>query len=996
MLLAVLVAFSVASTALADVLVIVPQEVTLPPGGHVKFHVQLFNNQHMPQRVQEQVEWSVEPEWLGKISDDGFFIAGERPGKGEVIARLTILNRVYKATAKVKVGPGVVDMARGMELIIKPAQAALLPGEQLQFTARIVFAGNVQPMPPVLINWAVRPDSLGKITQSGLFEAGNVRGQGLVIAYVEFMGERLVGKAHIVVGMKAASAIAGTVLDEDLGGAIAGATVTAQRIGEIRWYRRVQTDQDGNYMLGDLLPGYYVIRAKAKGFIAEFYQDVRKFSEATPVQVAEKDTVRGIDFHLNHGGVITGTVVSEADSMPIARAHVFAVLKLNPKVKYHAVTNDSGKYAIEGLPTGSYLVGADAEGYTMEFYDDAHSLMEATLVQVQEGNETSGIDFALSVRSAISGRVISQKDSTAIPGAVVVARPLNMPNAVALFRTRTDSSGRYVLQVPPGNYIVRAEADSFNAEFYDDVYDPALATPVAVQENAHTSGIDFALAPMSVVRGTVTDEADQSPIANAWVWAFPEIPDREPVKTRTNSDGTYELNRLAPGIYFLKAAAKGYNPEFYEEAARLADATPVQIGYDQVLENVNFTLTKAASISGTVLADDGSPVVRAVVIAKMVDSHFARKALTDENGAYTIEGLKEGTYIVKAMAEGFYPEFYDNAQNREDATPVAVAASQQVTGIDFSLTPAPDNQGAITGIVRNEKDEAPIAGAFVMALPVGGGKPSFAVTNAEGRYKITGLATGKYFVAAWAEGYVGEFYDDARNWRRATPVAVVSPNVTHGIHFDLKPKHVGPYVIQGRILARNGQPLAYVLVFAVSKHGQVIGFGLSDENGYYTIAGMPAGHFKIFATAPGWMQNNDGDPSTQDSLAVDLSSGQDTYQADITMDVDFMTDVSEGVGALPSEFALHQNYPNPFNPETAIRFEIPVAGKVTLKIYNALGQEVITLVNASREPGKYAVTWNGRDRAGNRVPSGIYFYQLKVQDGSRVLFRQVRKMTLMK
>ncbi|MCX6120641.1 MAG: glycosyl hydrolase family 28 protein [Ignavibacteriales bacterium] len=93
----------------------------------------------------------------------------------------------------------------------------------------------------------------------------------------------------------------------------------------------------------------------------------------------------------------------------------------------------------------------------------------------------------------------------------------------------------------------------------------------------------------------------------------------------------------------------------------------------------------------------------------------------------------------------------------------------------------------------------------------------------------------------------------------------------------------------------------------------------------------------------------------------------------------------------PRNFLLAQNYPNPFNPSTTILYEIPEATRVTLQIYNELGQRIAILVDGIFRAGQYGVVWNGRDTLGMQVPSGIYFYRLQV--GS--LFA-TRKMLLLK
>jgi hypothetical protein len=77
---------------------------------------------------------------------------------------------------------------------------------------------------------------------------------------------------------------------------------------------------------------------------------------------------------------------------------------------------------------------------------------------------------------------------------------------------------------------------------------------------------------------------------------------------------------------------------------------------------------------------------------------------------------------------------------------------------------------------------------------------------------------------------------------------------------------------------------------------------------------------------------------------------------------------------------LYNNYPNPFNPNTTIKYSIPQKSNVTLKIYNAKGQLVKTLVNNKQEKGEYQIIWDGIDNNGKKVSSGVYFYQLKAGD----------------
>jgi len=108
-------------------------------------------------------------------------------------------------------------------------------------------------------------------------------------------------------------------------------------------------------------------------------------------------------------------------------------------------------------------------------------------------------------------------------------------------------------------------------------------------------------------------------------------------------------------------------------------------------------------------------------------------------------------------------------------------------------------------------------------------------------------------------------------------------------------------------------------------------------------------------------------------------------------DVGMTTGVEDAVVAQPLAYALEQNYPNPFNPETRIYFEIPQRHSVKVMIYNIHGQQVKTLVDEMLDAGRHIVNWDGRDRAGNSVPTGMYIYRIKAGD-----FIASKKMLLIK
>jgi len=105
---------------------------------------------------------------------------------------------------------------------------------------------------------------------------------------------------------------------------------------------------------------------------------------------------------------------------------------------------------------------------------------------------------------------------------------------------------------------------------------------------------------------------------------------------------------------------------------------------------------------------------------------------------------------------------------------------------------------------------------------------------------------------------------------------------------------------------------------------------------------------------------------------VGVKGSQTTTGDDATFTTGSALGVDRDQWAKPTTFSLQQNYPNPFNPSTTIRFAIPNAVHVSLKVYNVLGSVVADLVNGNLPPGLYSLRWNALSTA-----NGVYFYRLE-------------------
>ncbi|MBK6537030.1 MAG: T9SS type A sorting domain-containing protein [Ignavibacteria bacterium] len=131
------------------------------------------------------------------------------------------------------------------------------------------------------------------------------------------------------------------------------------------------------------------------------------------------------------------------------------------------------------------------------------------------------------------------------------------------------------------------------------------------------------------------------------------------------------------------------------------------------------------------------------------------------------------------------------------------------------------------------------------------------------------------------------------------------------------------------------------------------------------------------------------EPQNYSFTDKNLTTGKYKYrlkQIDFNGNFEYFELAEEVSIGIPDKYELSQNYPNPFNPVTNLEFGISKLGFVSLKIYDVLGRELVTLVNEIKEPGYYKIKFN----AGN-LSSGVYFYRMEAGD-----FVTVKKFVVMK
>ena len=150
-----------------------------------------------------------------------------------------------------------------------------------------------------------------------------------------------------------------------------------------------------------------------------------------------------------------------------------------------------------------------------------------------------------------------------------------------------------------------------------------------------------------------------------------------------------------------------------------------------------------------------------------------------------------------------------------------------------------------------------------------------------------------------------------------------------------------------------------MIIDSWSKAGYVEGSGTVNEPRYYTFTdkNLQTGNYKYRLKQ------------------VDFNGNFDYFELEGSVII-----------GIPDKFSLSQNYPNPFNPVTNLEFGIPELGLESIKVYDAVGSEVETLVNEIKEPGYYTIKFNAANLA-----SGAYFYRMTAGE-----FVAVKKFVVLK
>lgn len=351
--------------------------------------------------------------------------------------------------------------------------------------------------------------------------------------------------------------------------------------------------------------------------------------------------------------------------------------------------------------------------------------------------------------------------------------------------------------------------------------------------------ITLSFAPQMRMFGVTTKQSTEGivyaangPLAGAYVYADPSMPGGNGSGLAlTDGSGHYSMTTgLVAGMYNVSAFAFGYITDKIDF---------VNVTAGQTTAGINFDLEASGGISGTVTdAVSGDPINGTNIYANLSNGtgSFGWFGTTGPDGKYLIAtNLVTGTYNVSILLP---PDGHIG-----HTTSASVVAGIETKNVNIQLA----RSGIISGRVSAPNGTG-LFGIDVSAISIGGTfYIGFAQTDVSGNYRIaTGLGTANYTVYASGDGNFSMYM---------TPVAVIAGQETSGIDIELKPVTTPPTpsgTITGRVTDQSNNPIRFASVTATGSGG--IGFGETDNNGYYNISsGLGTGNdYNVSATATGY------------------------------------------------------------------------------------------------------------------------------------------------
>ncbi len=578
----------------------------------------------------------------------------------------------------------------------------------------------------------------------------------------------------------------------------------------------ISTDENGQYLIVLFTTRtLFAVAGGQSAYVPELFREMPCALECDPtagepVGVIAPLTATDIDFTLEVGGVLTGTVTETGTGLPINSAFI-EVYDAAGNQRDVVFVDASGKYKVDGLAAESYFVVARDGAFGDELYDNlpcpqgACDPTAGIPVEVVLGETAAGIDFELNRLGSVSGTVTEAGTGDPIAsGLVTVYGELGGVHGSGFL----DVDGRYrVNGLLSGNYTALVSADNYQAELYDDLpcpfgnCDVTLGMPITVALNSTTEDIDFALQRFGAVSGTVIGSVGGQPITDLEVKAM-NAAGGFAGSGITDDEGFYTIPSLTEGVYFVETGSFFiYLDEIWNDrpcpkgVCDPVAGDPVAVTFATTTPGIDFALERLGSISGVVTSEEtGEPLPNVPLVSISETGSFFSEGFSDAEGRYRIDGVVTGNHFVRTNSfTDYLDELYDDIScwrgdcDLQSGAPIAVSLDSTTPNIDFSL----GSLGSISGALTDAGTGEGLAG-LVEIFDISGSSVGGQFIRSDGLFNVPGLAEGTYFAVASEQNYVNQLYRGLPcqpdcDPTTGTPIEVVSGEAALDIDFVMVP-----------------------------------------------------------------------------------------------------------------------------------------------------------------------------------------------------------------
>jgi Carboxypeptidase regulatory-like domain len=498
-------------------------------------------------------------------------------------------------------------------------------------------------------------------------------------------------------------------------------------------------------------------------------------------------------------GQLEGVVVSAATGLPLPKISLHlrqistgilgplstqsGTRTLAHSVVTAALSDGSGQFVFRSLAPGKYVLWGQGTAFPSQSYGQLHPLGRGKILTLSPGQDLKNVEFRMQPEVVITGRVLDEDGDpiSRVPVHALVESDRSgqtrylmggsdSTNDLGEYRLFGLHAGHYYVEAAPRPWGPRS-ADSngeiYAAEFYPGTFDLSQATPLDTHPGDQVSGIDISLTPVkpAQISGQVVSRLTGQPVMGAYVnvqrAGTPIVGLPGYISgANTNSNGTFEVDRIAPGSYLLSVQCQ-------QDGKSLFGSQRVDPAGGENLSGVEMDIAPGANLTGSVILPPGGqlkPNLLSVILRPINGPNFyAGGARVKANGTFKLESVAPGAYRVNVF--GFPEEYYLKSVTLNGADVLASGLTIYPGQPDGTLSVALSlDGGRISGIVINQGK--PISDATVVLVP---DPPlrnrddlySTKHTDEQGRFSMLGLPPGDYKLFAWEDLEGEEFKSPA-------------------------------------------------------------------------------------------------------------------------------------------------------------------------------------------------------------------------------------------